>query len=171
VWDVEELPTHGGSLRVYGCKIGAAIATADRVDSLLTREEQFGITKLATYAGFQKRAERVKDDLLAFLIEQKRAGRRVAAYGAAAKGNTLLNFAGVRPDLLPYVCDAANSKQGKFLPGSHIPIRSPEALRENPPDSVLILPRNIALEVQTQLHDLVSQGVRFVTAVPELSFL
>ena len=90
------------------------------------------------------RADRVKDDLLAFLIEQKRAGRRVAAYGAAAKGNTLLNYAGVRPDLLPYVCDAAGSKQGKFMPGSHIPIRSPEALWENPPDYVVILPRNIA---------------------------
>ena len=101
----------------------------------------------------------------------KRAGRRVAAYGAAAKGNTLLNYAGVRPDLLPYVCDAAKSKQGKFLPGSHIPIHSPEALREDPADYVVILPRNIADEVQSQLSDLVRAGVRFVTAVPELSIL
>ena len=113
----------------------------------------------------------MKDDLLAFLIEQKRAGRRVAAYGAAAKGNTLLNYAGVRPDLLPYVCDAAGSKQGKFMPGSHIPIYSPEALRENPPDYVVILPWNIAHEVRSQLNDLVDKGASFVTAVPELSFL
>lgn len=171
VWDVEELPTHGGSLRVYGCHAVAAIATTSRVDSLLMREEQFGVTRLETYTAFQARADRVKDDLLAFLIQQKCAGRRVAAYGAAAKGNTLLNYAGVKPDLLPYVCDAAGSKQGKFMPGSHIPIRSPEALREDPPDDVVILPWNIAEEVQTQLADLVHGGTRFVTAVPELHFL
>jgi SAM-dependent methyltransferase len=171
VWDVEELPTHGGSLRVYGCHAEAAIATTNRVDSLLAREDQFGLTRLETYTAFQACADRVKDDLLAFLIEQKRVGRRVAAYGAAAKGNTLLNYAGVKPDLLPYVCDAAVSKQGRFMPGSHIPIRSPEALREDPPDDVVILPWNIAQEVHTQLIDLVHRGVRFVTAVPELSVL
>lgn len=171
VWDVEELPTHGGSLRVYGCHAGATIATTARVDALLAREDRFGVTRLATYTEFQKRADRVKVDLLAFLIEQKRAGRRVAAYGAAAKGNTLLNYAGVRPDLLPYVCDAARSKQGKFMPGSHIPIYPPEALREDPPDYVVILPWNIADEVRTQLKDLVDNGVVLVTAVPALSFL
>jgi len=171
VWDVEELPTHGGSLRVYGGRAAAAMATTDRVDSLLTREDGFGLTRLETYTAFQARADRAKDDLLAFLIEQKRVGRRVAAYGAAAKGNTLLNYAGVKPDLLPYVCDAAASKQGKFMPGSHIPIYAPEALRENPPDDVVILPWNIAQEVQSQLADLVHSGTRFVTAVPKLSFL
>ncbi|MCV7008510.1 class I SAM-dependent methyltransferase [Mycobacterium gordonae] len=168
VSDVEALHTHGGSLRVYGCHAQAAVETTDRVESLLTREEQFGVTRLETYLEFQQRADRVKDDLVAFLIEQKRSGRRVAAYGAAAKGNTLLNYAGVRPDLLPYVCDAAVSKQGKYMPGSHIPIHSPEALRENPPDFVLILPWNIATEVRTELADLADSGVRFVTAVPEL---
>jgi SAM-dependent methyltransferase len=171
VWDVEELPTHGGSLRVYGCRTEASIAATNRVDALLTRENQFGVTQLETYTEFQKRADRVKVDLLAFLIEQKRAGRSVAAYGAAAKGNTLLNYAGVRPDLLPYVCDAAGSKQGKFMPGSHIPIYSPEALRKNLPDYVVVLPWNIAHEVRTQLNDLVDRGVRLVTAVPELSVL
>jgi SAM-dependent methyltransferase len=171
VWDVEELPTHGGSLRVYGCHAKAAIAGTNRVESVLAREGQFGLTRRETYAEFQKRADRVKDDLVAFLIEQKRAGRRVAAYGAAAKGNTLLNYAGVGPDLLPYVCDAAQSKQGKFMPGSHLPIRPPDALRERPPDYVLILPWNIAHEVRTQLADLAEGGTRFVTAVPELSFL
>lgn len=171
VWDVEELPTHGGSLRVYGCHAEAAITTTGRVGSVLAREEQFGVTRRETYTEFQKRADRVKDDLLAFLIEQRRAGRRVAAYGAAAKGNTLLNYAGVRTDLLPYVCDAAPSKQGKFMPGSHIPIRSPEALRRDPPDYVVILPWNIAHEVRMQLADLVQSGTRFVTAVPELSLL
>ncbi|BBZ44560.1 class I SAM-dependent methyltransferase [Mycobacterium parmense] len=169
VWDVEELPTHGGSLRVYGCHAAAPISATDRVAVLLTREEEFGLTRPETYAAFQSSADRVKDDLVAFLIEQKRSGRRVAAYGAAAKGNTLLNYAGVRPDLLPYVCDAALSKQGKFMPGSHLPIRSPDALRENPPDFVVILPWNIAREVKTQLADLTGLGTRFVTAVPELT--
>lgn len=171
VWDVEGLPTHGGSLRVYGCHAGATMATTERVGALLEREDRFGLTRIGTYTGFQCRADRVKDDLLAFLIEQKRAGRRVAAYGAAAKGNTLLNYAGIRPDLLPYVCDAAESKQGKYMPGSHIPICSPEALRRNPPEDLVILPWNIANEVRTQLIDLVDRGVRFVTAVPEMRFL
>ncbi|WP_205877815.1 class I SAM-dependent methyltransferase [Mycobacterium camsae] len=168
VYDVEELPTHGGSLRVYGCHAAAAVDATERVESLLAREDKFGVTRLETYTEFQQRADRVKDDLVAFLIEQKRCGRRVAAYGAAAKGNTLLNYAGVRPDLLPYVCDAAVSKQGKFMPGSHIPIRSPAALRDNPPDFVLILPWNIATEVRNELADLADGGIRFVTAVPEL---
>jgi SAM-dependent methyltransferase len=171
VWDVEELPTHGGSLRVYGCHADSAIASTSGVDLMLEREDQFGLTRLDTYTTFQARANRVKDDLLSFLVEQKRLGRRVAAYGAAAKGNTLLNYAGVKPDLLPYVCDAAESKQGKFMPGSHIPIYSPEALREDPPDDLLILPWNIAHEVQSQLADLVRRGTRFVTAVPELRYL
>ncbi|ETZ28221.1 C-methyltransferase C-terminal domain protein [Mycobacterium intracellulare MIN_052511_1280] len=171
IWDVEELPTHGGSLRIFGCHAAAAIATTNRVDALLTRECEFGLTRPETYAAFQARADRLKDDLLAFLIEQKRIGQQVAAYGAAAKGNTLLNYAGVRSDLLPYVCDAAVSKQGKFMPGSHIPIRSPEELRKNPPDALIVLPWNIVEEVQNQLADLAQRGTRFVTAIPELSFL
>jgi SAM-dependent methyltransferase len=171
VWDVEQLPTHGGSLRVFGCHVGAMSETTDRVGLLLDEEQRFGLTRIETYTDFQARADRVKDDFIAFLIEQKRAGQHVTAYGAAAKGNTLLNYAGVRPDLLPIVCDAAPSKQGKFMPGSHIPIRSPETLRENPPDSVVILPWNIAGEVRTQLADLAETGTRFVTAVPELRFL
>ena len=167
IWDVEELPTHGGSLRVFGCHSSASIATTDRVAAMLQREEQFGLTTLATYLAFQERADRVKDDFLTFLIEQKRAGRKVAAYGAAAKGNTLLNYGGVRPDLLPYVCDAAASKQGKFMPGSHIPIYAPQALWESRPDYVVILPWNIAAEVRTQLGELVEDGVILVTAVPD----
>jgi len=170
VWDVEQLPTHGGSLRVYGCHADAAIPTEDSVGLLLAREQQFGITRLGTYTAFQARADRVKDDFLAFLIEQKRAGRQVAAYGAAAKGNTLLNYAGIRPDLLPFVSDAAVSKQGKFMPGSHIPILSPQALRDNPPNDVIVLPWNIANEVRNELADLKRAGARFVTAIPDLSF-
>lgn len=170
VWDVEQLPTHGGSLRVYGCHADAPLVDTDAVASLLQREDHFGIKRLDTYAAFQARADAVKDNFLAFLIEQKRAGKTVAAYGAAAKGNTLLNYAGVRPDLLPYACDAAHAKQGKLLPGSHIPIRSPAALRDDPPDFLVILPWNIADEVRAELADLAKSGTRFVTAVPSLEF-
>jgi len=122
-----------------------------------------------TYQAFQPCANRVKNDLLAHLIDQQRAGKRIAASGAATKGKTLLNSAGVKPDLLPYVCDAASAKQGKYLPGSHIPIRPPAALRDDPPDEVLILLWNIADEVKTQLADLAERGVRFTTAVPSLN--
>lgn len=148
IWDVEELATHGGSLRVYGCHADDARPRADAVDTVLAREKEYRMRELSGYADLQGRAERVKDELLMFLIEQKRTGKRVAAYGAAAKGNTLLNFAGIRADLLPFICDEAPSKQGKYTPGMHIPILSTTALRDQRPDSVLILPWNIADEVQ-----------------------
>ncbi len=168
VWDVEELGTHGGSLRVYGCHDDAARATSGAVDTLLETEVRQGLKSLETYTAFQAGADRVKDDLLRFLLEQKRAGKSVAAYGAAAKGNTLLNYAGVKPDLLPFVCDAAPAKQGKFMPGSHIPILEPSALDSRRPDYLLILPWNIAPEVIRQNARLAEQGTLFVTAVPQL---
>ncbi|MCX7140146.1 MAG: class I SAM-dependent methyltransferase [Proteobacteria bacterium] len=168
VFDVEELPTQGGSLRIYGCHAGDARATTPAVAAVLAEEIRRGLDQVALYREFQPRADRVKNTLLAFLLEQKRAGKRVAAYGAAAKGNTLLNYAGVKPDLLPFVCDAAPSKQGKFLPGAHIPILPPAALREHRPDVVLILPWNIAEEVVSQHGYVRDWGGRFVVAVPEL---
>jgi SAM-dependent methyltransferase len=171
VYDVEELPTHGGSLRVYGCHAEYATQPSKAVARILAEERNHGLLGLATYAAFQARAEKIKDDFLAFLIEQKRAGKKVAAYGAAAKGNTLLNFAGVKPDLLPFVCDAAPSKQGKFLPGSHIPIHAPEKLADESPDFVVILPWNIAEEVVAQNNALHSRRTKFVTAVPTLQIL
>ena len=171
VWKVEELSTHGGSLRVFGCHGCDARCTEDSVTNLLEEEARHGLQRMETYLGFQSRADKIKDDLLAFLIYQKRAGKKVVAYGAAAKGNTLLNYAGVKPDLLPFVCDAAEFKQGKFMPGSHIPILSPAPLRQARPDFVLILPWNIAPEIQTRFSHLKDQGVRFVTAVPEIKIL
>jgi len=168
VFDVEEIPTHGGSLRVYACRQGASRAATPAVAALLAREKAAGLLDLAYYAQLQDRAERVKLDLLAFLLEQKRAGRTVAAYGAAAKGNTLLNYAGVKPDLLPFVCDAAPSKQGRYLPGSHIPVLPPSALAERKPDVVLILPWNIKAEVESSLAHIRRWGGRFAIAVPEL---
>lgn len=169
VWDVEQLATHGGSLRVYGCHAEHARAPTAAVAALLAEEARHGLQSLDGYRGFQARADRLRDDLLEFLLAQKRAGKKVAAYGAAAKGNTLLNYAGVKADLIPFVCDAAVAKQGKFLPGSHIPILPPSALAERRPDYLLILPWNIADEVKQKNAGLAAQGTRFVTAVPALA--
>lgn len=168
IWDVEELTTHGGSLRIYGCHAEDARPTTDAVARVHGDEKRNGLLDIETYLGFQTRANQVKDNLLAFLIAQKKQGKTVAAYGAAAKGNTLLNYAGVKPDLLPYVCDAAPSKQGKFLPGSHIPIQHPSVLAERKPDVVLILPWNIADEVVMQQSCVQEWGGKFVVAVPSL---
>ena len=171
VCDVEELPTHGGSLRVYGCHAEDGRATAETVSAVQAEEARRGMRSLQTYQAFQLRADRVKDDLLLFLIEQKRAGKRVAAYGAAAKGCTLLNYAGIKPDLLPYVCDAAPSKQGKYLPGTHILIQHPDVLRERKPDIVLILPWNIQAEVMQQMAHIREWGGKFAVAVPSITVL
>jgi SAM-dependent methyltransferase len=168
IWHVEELPTHGGSLRIFGCHAEDSRDTLSSAKALLAEESRRGLQTLAAYLHFQPKADQVKDDLLAFLIEQKRAGKKVAAYGAAAKGNTLLNYAGVKPDLLPFVCDAAAAKQGKFMPGSHIPILPPDTLDLQRPDYLVILPWNIAAEVKQQNARLTSLGTKFVTAIPRL---
>jgi SAM-dependent methyltransferase len=168
IFNVEELPTHGGSLRVYGCHVDDSRSQVTSVQALLKEEETQGLRLLTTYRNFQILADEVKDGLLAFLIELKCFGKRIAAYGAAAKGNTLLNYAGIKPDLLPYVCDAAPSKQGKYLPGSHIPILPPAVLKEDKPDIVLILPWNIAEEVIHQHVYAREWGGVFVAAVPKM---
>lgn len=168
IWDVEELSTHGGSLRVYGCHAEDLRQESPAVKDVLIKETDNGLQSLRTYTDFQARADKIKDDLLEFLILQKRIGKKVAAYGAAAKGNTLLNYAGVKPDLLRFICDAASAKQGKFMPGSHIQILSPSALQERKPDFILILPWNIADEVRTQQSAVREWGGRFVVAVPGL---
>jgi SAM-dependent methyltransferase len=169
VIDVAELPTHGGSLRVFAQRAGDGDRpTNGAVARVLAEEARAGMNTAAFYESFQSVAERVKNDLLEFLIEAKRTGAQVAAYGAAAKGNTLLNFAGVREDLLGYVCDAALSKQGKFMPGSRIRILAPDAIALRRPDYVLILPWNLSAEVMSQLSFIREWGGRFVMGVPEL---
>lgn len=168
VCDVEQISTHGGSLRVYGCHADDPRADGDAVAHILAEEVANGLQDLATYQRFQREANKVKNKLLAFLVEANGAGKTVAAYGAAAKGNTLLNYAGVKPDLVTFVCDAAVSKQGKFMPGSHIPILAPKELRERKPDYVLILPWNIAEEVVKSNEFVRAWGGKFVVAVPSL---
>jgi hypothetical protein len=171
VWRVEELPTHGGSLRVYGCHSESERRTEASVELLLRSESDFGIQHMATYSCFQPKVDKIKNDLLAFLIDQFRLGKKVAGYGAAAKGNTLLNYAGVKTDLISYICDAAPSKQFMYMPGSHIPIVPPDYLLGHPPDIVVILPWNIASEILSQNATLLDRGVQFMTAVPELKKL
>ena len=162
VVDVEELPTHGGSLRVWLAHQGPAEPTP-AVEAVFAAEAAAGLETMAAYAGFQQRAEAAKHDLLEFLLQAKRQGRRVLGYGAAAKGNTLLNYAGIRADLLPAVADRAASKQGKLLPGSHIPVISPEQLATEAADSLLVLPWNLIEELRQQLP-----GAELVTAIPSL---
>jgi hypothetical protein len=172
VFDVEELPTHGGSLRLFVCHADARThPISPRVQTLLHQEREAGMLSLDYYGSLRKRAERVKSDLLSFLIEQKRVGRIVAGYGAAAKGNTLLNYAGIRGDLLPYVCDAAPSKQGRYLPGSHIPILHPDSLKELRPNYVLIMPWNLREEIVRSVSYIQAWGGRFVLPLPELTIL
>lgn len=168
LWDVQALPTHGGSLRIWAQHAGGPRPLQGSVARLLAQEQAAGIGQPAFHQGLQAQAERIKDDLLLFLIDCKRRGLRVAGYGAAAKGNTLLNFAGVRPDLLPYVVDASPHKQGRFLPGSRIPVRAPQVLREDRPDIVLILPWNLRDEIVAQWAEVRGWGGRFATAIPAL---
>jgi SAM-dependent methyltransferase len=169
IFDVEELPTHGGSLRVFAQRSDTKTRShSDRVKNLLHREAKAGMLTLDYYTGFQAQINKVKDDFLSFLLESKHKGKRVAAYGAAAKGNTLINYAGIRPDLIPFVVDRNPAKQGKFMPGSHIPIVNEDRLKEVKPDYVIILPWNLKIEIVKQLDYIRSWEGKFVTAVPEL---
>jgi SAM-dependent methyltransferase len=170
IFDVEEISTHGGSLRIYGCHADDARSTTSAVVDLLANEVKFGLKALNVYQSFQAKANKVKNDFLLFLIEQKNLGKLIAGYGAAAKGNTLMNYAGLKNDLIDFVCDAAPSKQNKFMPGSHLPILQPSELANRKPDWVVIFPWNIAKEVQEQ-ENVAKWGGKFVVAVPELRIL
>ncbi|MDO9580154.1 MAG: class I SAM-dependent methyltransferase [Bacteroidales bacterium] len=172
VFDVEELGTHGGSLRVFARRTETGKhPVSEKVIALLNREVAAGMNSAVYYQGFQEQADKVKNDFLAFLLKIKCQGKTVAAYGAAAKGNTLLNYAGVKPDLLPFVCDAAPSKQGKYLPGSRIPVVAESRIKTLRPDYVMIFPWNLKEEIMTQLSYIREWGGKFVTAVPNLEIL
>ncbi len=168
LFDIERLPTHGGSLRVYAQRSDGDRMVSDAVIDLLADEERWGVQTAGYYSNLQPRAERIKNDLLAFLVQARREGKRLGAYGAAAKGNTLLNFSGVRADLLPWVVDRNPAKQGKYLPGSRIPIVDESAIERERPDYLLILPWNLRDEIIAQQARIRDWGGRFLTAVPEL---
>ena len=169
IYDVDELPTHGGSLRIYAKHTdNTNIPIAENVYKLLDIERDKGMFTLEYYEGFQAKVNRVKLDFVDFLITQQRNGKKVAAYGAAAKGNTLLNYCGVKSDWIEFVCDRAESKQGRFLPGSRVPVVAENVLKERKPDYVVIFPWNIRSEIEQQLEYIRDWGGRFVTAIPEL---
>lgn len=171
LFDVEELPTHGGSLRIYAKHKGGAHAVTRNVALLLEKEVRKGVNGLPYYEGFQFEALRVKLELAGFLVESKRAGKRLAAYGAAAKGNTLLNYCGVKNDLIRYVADANPHKQNKWLPASHIPVVSEEYLMNDRPDYVVILPWNLEKEITEQLSYIKDWGGKFVVPIPSLKII
>jgi SAM-dependent methyltransferase len=168
IFDVEQLPTHGGSLRIYASKTALGKSATENVQRIIDMEIDNGLQDLDTYLGFQQKIDKLTKDLVDFLESQKQAGKTVLGYGAAAKGNTLLNYAGIKVDLLPAICDAAPSKQGKLMPGSQIPIYSPDYLSKNRPNYLLILPWNIADEVKNQNAELAKVGTKFVTVAPML---
>jgi SAM-dependent methyltransferase len=169
LFDVEEIPTHGGSLRIFGRHAeNAALPVTENVRALRAKEQDRGIDTPDYYQDFQRRALGVKLSLLQFLIDAKREGKTVAAYGAAAKGNTLLNYAGVKADLITFVSDANPAKQNKYLPASHIPVTSEQRIRDDRPDYVIILPWNIRDEIGKQLEYIREWGGRFVVFIPDL---
>jgi 2-polyprenyl-3-methyl-5-hydroxy-6-metoxy-1,4-benzoquinol methylase len=172
MFDVEEIPTHGGSLRIYAKHAAdESKAISPNVAALLQKETAKGLAGLAYYANFQQKALKVKLDITAFLIEQKRAGKKVAAYGAAAKGNTLLNYCGIKSDLIDFVVDANPHKQNKFLPASHIPVMNEDYLKAQQPDYVIILPWNLKEEITGQLAYIRDWGGKFVVPIPSLQIL
>lgn len=172
LFDVEEIPTHGGSLRIYAKhKKDDSKSISKNVDGLLQKEVGRGINSLDYYKNFQPKALKVKLDFIDFLIKQKKAGKKVAAYGAAAKGNTLLNYCGIKNDLIEFVVDANPNKQNKFLPASHIPVVNEEYLKNQKPDFIIIFPWNIKDEIIKQLNYIKNWGGRFVVPIPALEVI
>jgi len=170
IYDVEELPTHGGSIRIYaGHAEDTSKGATNRLLALRAREADAGVDTLDYYAGFESRVQETKRKLLAFLVEAKNAGKRVVGYGAPGKGNTLLNYCGIRTDFVDFTVDRSPHKHGKFLPGTHIPIFPPEKLWAARPDYVLILPWNLKSEIMEQLAGIREWGGRFVVPIPEVT--
>ncbi len=173
IFDVDEIPTHGGSLRIYAQhkEYNKIRSIENNVGILKDHEKSAGVNEIDYYKGFQNKANKIKYDLLEFLIGQKKNGHKTAAYGAAAKGNTLLNYSGIRNDLIKFVVDASPHKQNKFLPGTHIPVMKEIELKKYKPDYILILPWNIKDEIIGQLDYVKEWGAKFVTAIPELTII
>ena len=170
VYDVEKLPTHGGSLRIYAChEKDEQFSISENVNDIIEEEKHAGLFSLSTYLNFQNQVNTLRDDFCRFLLEEKKNGKSVVAYGAAAKGDTFLNYCGIKgTDLISFVVDASPHKQGKYLPGSHIPIVNEDKIREEKPDFVLLLPWNIRSELVDQLRYIREWGGQFVVAVPQL---
>lgn len=169
IFDVEELPTHGGSLRIFACHVeDDSKPVTSAVSNLASREQSAGYTSMGPYLSFEERVKQTKRHLLKFMVTTKDEGKRIVGYGAAAKGNTLLNYCGTRNDFIDYVVDRSPQKQGLFLPGTHIPILSIDKIQETRPDYLLILPWNLKEEVMEQMGHIRSWGGQFVVPIPEV---
>ena len=169
VFDVEEISTHGGSLRIYAKHTeDLSKNISERVNNLLEKERITGLGELNFYSGFQNEVNKVKNKFIRFLLDTKEAGKTIAGYGAAAKGNTLLNYCGIKRDLIDFVVDLNPHKQNKFLPGSHIPVVNEDYLKKEKPNYVIIFPWNIKAEIEEQLKYIRTWNGKFVTAIPEL---
>lgn len=172
IYDVEELPTHGGSLRIYATHTeNDSIKIRNTVNDLIDKEKTAGLNIMAKYAGFEKKAQQIKWDFLSLFIKTKKEGKKIAAYGAAAKGNTFLNYCGVKSDLIDFVVDASPYKQNKFLPQSHIPIVSEDMIKKYKPKYILILPWNIKEEIMQQLSYVKEWDARYIVAIPNIEIL
>lgn len=172
IYDVERLPTHGGSLRIYICRDDSSRRSTSSVDALMMEERQFNLDSATGYERCQFKAEEIRNNLLSYLVGAKAEGRKIVGYGAAAKGNTLLNFCGIRTNLLPEVFDASEAKQGKYLPGSHIPVKEPRRIVDSSPDAVLIFPWNISTEVVNFLNVTLAQKIPdYIIAIPDFRTL
>ncbi len=169
IFDVDELPTHGGSLRIYAAHSEMNKKHSEHVKKILEKEIAINLDKLDGYKNFQVKVDKIKYELLTFLLEAKKDGMKVAAYGAAAKGTTLLNYCGIKKDLISFIVDRNPHKQNKFLPGSHIPIVSEDALLKEKPDFVIIIPWNIKSEIISQLLYIKKWNAKFVTAIPQVT--
>lgn len=168
IFDVDEIPTHGGSLRIYACHLESKREISEKVQELKEREEKIGITNMDFYHSFSEKVKRTKRDILRFLIELKESGKKIAAYGAPAKGNTLLNYCGIRTDFIDFTVDKNPHKQGCYLPGSRIPIYHPDKLKEERPDYMVILPWNLKDEIMEQVSYIRDWGGKFVTLIPSV---
>jgi 2-polyprenyl-3-methyl-5-hydroxy-6-metoxy-1,4-benzoquinol methylase len=168
IFDLEELTTHGGSLRIYATHVSKGIDPSGNVETLISREMEASLNKLEGYSGLQEAAWKIKFSLIEFLLKAQKENKKVAAYGAAAKGNTLLNYCGIKNDMIRFVVDAAHSKQGRYLPGSHVPIAKENAIEEFKPDYIVIFPWNIEDEITKQLAYIKDWGGQFVTVIPQL---
>jgi hypothetical protein len=169
IFDVDEIPTHGGSLRIYACHHkNKRRSTSDRVNDLISRENDFGLHNIETYLSFNEKIKAVKRNILDFMITIKNQNKSLVGYGAPAKGNTLLNYCGIRADFLDYTVDRSPHKQGCFLPGTHIPIYHPDHVEETKPDFLVILPWNIKDEIMDQMDFIRTWGGRFVVLIPEV---
>jgi hypothetical protein len=168
IFDVEELSTHGGSLRIYACHVDDSTkSTGLRVKKLVDKETAAGLGTLAHHLSFNEKVKNIKLDILQFMINVKKEGKTIAGYGAPAKGNTLLNYCGIRTDFIDYTVDRSPHKQGKYLPGTHIPIHHPDRIKETKPDYLIILPWNLRDEIMDQMANIRVWGGKFVVLIPK----